>query len=126
MKGGYLMHHITNGQTGNLEIQVTENLTINRTGKKGDEVLSTPSLLELMEQCSMNATDHLLAEGYTTVGYAVDQMRHLAPTGIGQKVRIEAILTDVNKNRLTYTINAFQGKEKIGMAIHKRAIISIQ
>ena len=120
------MHNITNGQTGNLEIQVTENLTINRTGKKGDEVLSTPSLLGLMEECSMNATDHLLAEGYTTVGYAVDQMRHIAPTGIGQKVRIEAVLTAVDKDRLTYTINAFQGKEKIGTAIHKRAIISIK
>jgi predicted thioesterase len=57
------------------------------------------------------------------VGYAVDGMRHLAPTPIGSTVRVRSELTEVAGNRLTYSIEAFEGDKKIGVAIHKRAII---
>ena len=65
-----------------------------------------------------------LPDGHTTVGYAVDGMRHMAPTPIGGRVRLTAVLTEVDRNRLTYSIEAYEGDKKIGVAIHKRAVVS--
>ena len=93
-------------------------------GQRGADVLSTPSLLGLMEQCSIKASDPYLPDGHTTVGYAVDGMRHMAPTSIGARVRVRSVLTEVDRNRLTFSIEAFEGEKKIGMAVHKRAVLS--
>ncbi len=108
-----------------LEDTVTEEQTINRMGKPGAEVLSTPSLLALMEWASIRSTDHLLPEGRTTVGYGVDEMRHVAPTPIGGKVVVTAVLTEVDGSKLTYRVDASEGSKLIGKAIHKRAIVPI-
>ena len=114
------------GLSHDLKEAVSQDQTINRMGKEGADVLSTPSLLALMEWSSIHSTDHLLPEGHTTVGYAVDGMRHLAPTAIGSPVSVKAALTEVDGTRLTYEIEAHEGDKMIGKAVHKRAIIQIQ
>ena len=76
-----------------------------------------------MENASIKATDAHLPEGYTTVGYAVDGLRHIAPTSVGSRVRVRSVLTEVDRNRLTYEIEAHEGDKQIGRAVHKRAII---
>ena len=112
------------GQGIDVETTVTLEMTINRTGNKGDQVLSTPSLLNLMEQACIQLTDPLLTDGYTTVGYAVDGLRHIGPAKIGQKVSIRSKLVNIDKNKLSYNIEAFESNNKFGFATHKRAIIS--
>ena len=113
------------GQSAEIEVEVTREMTVNRMGRPGAEVLSTPALLGLMEQCSIKASDPYLPPGHTTVGYAVDGLRHLAPTPLGGKVRVRAVLTEVDRNRLTYSVEAYEGDKKIGVAVHKRAVIPI-
>ena len=113
------------GQTGTLESEVTEDLAINRMGKPGAEVLSTPSLVMLMERCAIATTDHLLPDGATTVGYAFDKMRHIAPTAIGGIVTLHGELTQVDGSKLTYSIEANKGEKQIGSTVHKRAVIPI-
>ena len=117
------MERIQVGQSAERETVVTKDRTINRMGREGADVLSTPALLSLMEWASIGATDHLLPEGYTTVGYAVDGMRHLAPTPVGATVRVKSVLTEVDGNRLTYAVEAYEGDKKIGVATHKRAVV---
>ena len=112
------------GQSLETENSVTKELTVNRMGREGADVLSTPSLLKLMEETSIKASDPYLPDGHTTVGYAVDGLRHLAPTPIGGTVRVRWELTDVDRNRLTYALEAFEGETKIGFCTHKRAVIS--
>ena len=112
------------GQSGELETIVTKELTTNRMGRKGAEVLSTPSLLGLMESACIKASDPYMPEGHTSVGYAVDRMRHIAPTALDQTVLVKSVLTEVDRNRLTYEIEAFEGDKRIGTATHKRAVIS--
>ena len=119
------MDAIRPGLRYELNDTVSEDQTINRMGKPGAEVLSTPSLLALMEWSSIHSTDHLLPEGKTTVGYGVDQMRHIAPTQIGGEVTVVAVLTEVDGSKLTYVIEAHEGEKFIGKAVHKRAIIPI-
>ena len=118
------MDKLLPGQSAELETIVTKKLTTNRMGRKGADVLSTPSLLSLMEHASIKASEPYLPEGHTTVGYAVDRLRHIAPTSIDQKVRIKSVLTEVDRNRLTYEIEAYEGDKKIATATHKRAVIS--
>ncbi|MFL2764299.1 MAG: thioesterase family protein [Dehalococcoidia bacterium] len=112
------------GQGIDIETTITIEMTINRTGKEGDEVLSTPQLLNLMEQACIQLTDPLLNDGYTTVGYAVDGLRHIGPAKTGQKVSIRSELINIDNNKLSYNIEAFESNNKFGFATHKRAIIS--
>ena len=111
------------GQIGEIQVEVTKDMTINRMGREGADVLSTPALLGLMEHACIKAEVPYVPERYSTVGYAVDGLRHLAPTPIGHIVRVRAELTEVDRNRLTYSIEAFEGETKIGMCTHKRAVI---
>lgn len=113
------------GQTGETETTVTKSMTVNRMGREGADVLSTPALLMLMEEVSIRASEPFLPEGSTTVGYAVDGMRHVAPTAVGATVRVRCELTAVDRNRLTYEVEAFEGETRIGFATHKRAVISV-
>ena len=111
------------GQTAETETTVTRPMTVNRMGREGADVLSTPALLMLMEEVSIRASEPFLPEGSTTVGYAVDGMRHVAPTALGATVRVRCELTGVDRNRLTYEVEAFEGETRIGFATHKRAVI---
>ncbi len=111
------------GQSAEMEVEVTKDLTTNRMGREGADVLSTPALLGLMENVSIKATEPYLPPGHTTVGYAVDGLRHLAPTPIGEKVLVKTELTEVDRNRLTFQIEAFEGDKKVALATHKRAVV---
>ncbi len=111
------------GQTAEMEVEVTKDLTTNRMGREGADVLSTPALLGLMENVSIKASEPYLPDGHTTVGYAVDGLRHLAPTPIGEKVLVKTELTEVDRNRLTFQIEAFEGDKKVALATHKRAVV---
>ena len=117
-------HRLELGQSAELKVEVTAELSVNPTGRPGGDVLSTPSLLKLMEQCSSKASLPYLPDGHTTVGYAVDGMRHLAPAALGATVLIRSVIERVDGNRITYSIEAFDGAKKIGVATHKRALIS--
>ena len=125
------MDKFTVGQVFKKNYVVSEAHTTNRMGKPGADVLSTPSLLGLMEgTCILQYVDYL-PENHTSVGYAVDKLRHMAPSALGEEVQITVTLTAVDGNRLTYDIKAEQssneetGYKTVAVAIHKRAVIPI-
>ena len=118
------MDDVKPGLSAEFDVEVTAAMTINRTGRDGADVLSTPSLLDLMERCSIEAADPHLPADSVTVGYSVDGLRHLAPTLLGGRLKVRSELTEVNGKRLTFVIEAFEGDKKIGVATHKRAVIS--
>ncbi len=84
---------------------------------------STPSMIGLMEQASIEAISGLLEEGQTSVGYEVN-VRHLAPADIGATIMAHAELLEVDRNRLNFKVEAYDGERKIGEGTHRRAIIS--
>jgi predicted thioesterase len=84
---------------------------------------STPSMIQLMEQASVSAIEHLLGPAQTSVGFEVN-IRHLAPSSIGARIVARAELTEVNRNRLTFSVEAYDGETKIGEGTHRRAVIS--
>jgi len=89
------------------------------------EVFATPSMIALMENAAYQAVQPLLPEGMSTVGVRIDA-KHIAATPVGLKVWAEAVLAETDGRRLTFDIEAFDEKEKIGEARHERFIIDEQ
>ena len=83
---------------------------------------STPSMIGLMERASIDAVHALLEEGQTSVGYEVN-VRHLAPADIGATITALSELIEVERNRLMFQVEAYDGDRKIGEGTHRRAII---
>ena len=109
-----------------MSVTVTSEMTTNRTGNAGDDVLSTPAMLGLMEGACISQSESLMAKETTTVGYAVDGLRHIARTDVGETIDIKTSLTEIDreKGRLTYEIEVTHNGSSVGKATHKRAIIS--
>ena len=114
------------GQSARIDVKVTTEMTTNRTGNTGDDVLSTPAMLGLMEGACISQSDHLLDKNASTGGYAVDGLRHVARTDVGETVQISTSLTELDREigRMTYEIEITHNGDTVGKAIHKRAIIS--
>jgi len=113
------------GLAGQLSLVVTEEHTAKHLGSGSVQVLATPQMILLMEQASVAAIDHLLPEGYRTVGIGLD-VRHLAPTPVGFEVRATSEVIEVDGRRLTCRVQVHDGVELVGDGIHRRAIIDVR
>lgn len=90
------------------------------------DVFSTPAMIGLMERTCVDLTEPYLAPDEQTVGIHVD-VRHLAPTKIGQTVTVTAELLEVKDNKLRYAVSAVNDEgKKIGEGTHRRAVINTQ
>ena len=86
------------------------------------QVFATPELVALMEQAALELAQMGLEEGFSTVGTEITTT-HSAPTPVGMKVRAKAILTEIDRRKLSFHIEAYDEVEKIGQATHTRFII---
>ena len=103
---------------------VTADLAVNFLGLESARILGTPFMIMLMEITSRNCVKPHLAEGFDTVGTLVN-VRHLASTPIGARVRFTSELINISGKRVTFKVEAFNEKEKIGEGEHERAIIDV-
>lgn len=109
------------GMRHTLEWEVTEKLCTTRGEFK---VFSTPSMTLLVEMASQQLAAPHLKPGQGQVGLSVN-IRHLAPTPIGKKVRAEAELTGIDRRKLTFKVQVFDEVEQVGEAEHERFVIDI-
>lgn len=112
------------GLTGQSETVVSREQTARHLGSGGVEVLATPELVHLMERAAVAAVDHLLPEGWRTVGARVD-VEHLAPTPVGRRVVARAELIAVDSRRLTFRVEACDEQEVVGRGSHERVIVDL-
>lgn len=85
-------------------------------------VLSTPHLIALMENTAQTALTPYLKPGQSSVGTRID-IRHLAATPVGMRVRVCAEVTDVALPRVSFRVEAWDNVEKIGEGDHERFIV---
>lgn len=119
-----MFENIVPGLVGEREAKVELGNTARHLGSGNVSVFATPEMVRLMEMAGVSAVDHLLPEGYRTVGIRVD-VTHLAATPLGMTVRARAELTHVEGRRLTLRVEAFDDVEKIGEGIHERMIVNL-
>ena len=110
------------GLKGTEERVVVHELTAAYWADGGVAVFSTPAMIGLMEVASAKAVHGHLPEGTNTVGVEVN-IRHLAATPIGMKVRATGELIEVNNNRLVFKVEAYDEEKKIGEGTHTRYLI---
>ncbi|HET9806793.1 MAG TPA: thioesterase family protein [Nitrososphaeraceae archaeon] len=93
---------------------------------EGENVLSTPSMISEMEEtCRLLLKDFFLKDNeWDSVGTIVE-IRHIAATPVGSKIRLKAIVESVNNRKVMFNVEAFDEMEKIGDGRHERFIINI-
>ena len=102
---------------------VDDKLVVTHMG--GDGVLSTPSMIGLMERAGIQAVQSHLPEGHTTVGFEVN-VKHFGATPKGKKVTVRAELLEVDGRKLRFKVEAHDEDKKVGEGTHRRAIVAIQ
>jgi fluoroacetyl-CoA thioesterase len=113
------------GLTGEARTTVDAQRLASAYGSGTIDVYATPAMIGLMEQAAVNAIDHLLPPGQSSVGVRVD-VQHLAATPPGVEVHARAELTAVDGRRLTFHVEAFDPAEKIGSGTHERMVVDLQ
>jgi len=110
------------GLKADIESSVEETDTAAQLGSGSLAVYATPALVALMENAAVRALEDHLPSGQTTVGGHID-VRHLAATPVGLRVRAHAELVDVQGRKLTFSIQAWDEAELIGEANHVRYLV---
>lgn len=109
-----------------LELEWSRVVTIDQSARhlgSGDVgVLATPAMIAMMEGTSLRCVQPYLAEGETTVGYIVN-IRHLAPTPVGNEVTIKSRLEGIDGRKLRFRVEAREGEKLIGEGEHVRVIV---
>jgi predicted thioesterase len=110
------------GASAEISTVVDDSLVVRHMG--GDGVLSTPSMIGLMERAGIQAVQSLLPAGHTTVGFEVN-VKHFAATPKGRRVTVRAELLDVDGRKLRFKVEAHDEDKKVGDGTHRRAVVAI-
>lgn len=113
------------GVTAEQTIQTTADMGIVHLGPDAPSMYSTPSMVSLIEATCVRLMSRYVDEGEQSVGFHID-VRHLAPTAIGQSVTVKVELQAVEGRRYTFAVECWnENGTKIGDGIHERAAIDI-
>lgn len=110
------------GASAEVAITVTPDRTADALGNRGVTVLATPFLIGLLENAANAVLQPHLPAGAGTVGTMVE-MRHLAATPLGMKVRAKAMLLQTDGRRYLFAVEAWDEKERIAEGRHERFIV---
>ncbi|MBI1886527.1 MAG: thioesterase family protein [Chloroflexi bacterium] len=111
-------------------LDLNEEMTVATTPEMGVPHLpipmySTPAMVSHFEGLCLRMLQRHLDAGETSVGYRVD-VRHLAPTPIGQKVTVKAKLKEIDGRKCVFEVEAYNEMGvKIGEGLHERRVIDM-
>jgi predicted thioesterase len=111
------------GRTYGRQTRVEEWMTAEKAGNSGVDVLSTPMLVQLVEEAAMQCIGPLLDEDEVTLGTHVD-LAHIAATPVGLIVRTEVEVLKADGRRVEFAFTAFDEREKIAEGTHERYVVS--
>ena len=112
------------GLEGHAEIVVGEQHTAPRIGSGRVRVLATPVMINLMEAAALDAVENLIPAGNQSLGTRLD-VRHIAATPVGMKVRATAKLLSVDGRTLEFRVEAHDERDLIGDGLHTRLVVNV-
>ncbi len=112
------------GMTGRAELLVGEEHTAPRVGSGKVHVLATPVMINLIEAAALDAVERLLPPGYQSLG-TVLQVRHIAATPVGMRVRAGATVTKVDGRTVFFRVEVHDERELIGDGTHERVVVNV-
>ncbi len=110
------------GRTYQSQARVEEWMTAEKAGNRGVDVLSTPMLLQMVEDAAMQCVASSLTETQITLAAHIDLL-HLASSPVGLIVRTEVEVIAFDGRRIEFAFNAFDEREKIAEGTHERYIL---
>jgi fluoroacetyl-CoA thioesterase len=116
------MDELKPGLVGESNQIVTDALTAASHGSGLVPAFATPAMIALMENASVAAIQKYLPTGQTSVGIEVN-IKHLAATPVGMRVRARSEVVAVNGRRVTFKVEAWDDREKIGEGTHARMVV---
>ncbi len=87
-------------------------------------VYSTPDMIRLMETAAFHALQPFCEGDEITVGTAIN-IEHRAASGIGARVRAEAVLQSFDGKFYTMRVTAHDDAQEIGRGTVGRAVVSV-
>jgi fluoroacetyl-CoA thioesterase len=110
------------GATAEIGLTVTEDKTAHAMGNRGVHVFATPYVIGLLEDAAGAVMRPHYPPGGGSVGTMVE-MKHLAATPVGMKVRAKATLLESDGKRYLFSVEAWDEKEKIAEGRHERFVV---
>jgi len=110
------------GATAEVAYTVGADRTAHTMDNRGVHVFATPFVIGMLEDAAGAVLKPHLPSGAGTVGTTVD-MKHLAATPVGMKVRAKATLLQSDGRRFLFAVEAWDEKDKIAEGRHERAVV---
>jgi len=110
--------------TGSAELVVGEEHTAPSIGSGKVRVLATPVMINLIEAAALDAVERRLPAGYQSLGTHLD-VRHLAATPVGMKVRATAVVESVSNRSVFFKVEARDEIDLIGDGKHERVVVNV-
>lgn len=118
------MKQVPIGARGEAEETVEFKHTLTAHDPRLPPVYSTPDMIRLMETAAFHAL-HPYCEGdEITVGTAIN-IQHRAASGIGSRIRAEAVLEAFDGRFYTLRVSARDDAQEIGRGTVGRAVVSV-
>jgi predicted thioesterase len=112
------------GTTGEFRFVVGPEHVITFAGDGMPAVLSTPSLIALIERTARESVQPFLETDERTVGVEIE-LRHLAPTPQGARVTVVTRVIHTDGREISFQVEARDGPELLARGAHKRAVIRV-
>lgn len=113
------------GTTGEIQFIVEQKHAIEFADAGMPAVLSTPSLVGIMERTARQALQPFLEADERTVGIEIE-LRHLAPTPVGARVTCTARVVHSDGKEISFQVEARDEHELVARGSHKRAVIRVE
>ena len=113
---------LQNGLTHTCTRIVEEHHLAAHVGSGDLRVLSTPSMIALMEEAAMHCVAPHIEDSQTTVGGHI-AVSHLKPTTHGRAITATATLIKIEGRKLQFSISASDEEGLIGEGEHTRFIV---
>jgi predicted thioesterase len=113
------------GETGELAIPTEAKHAVEFAGNGMPAVVSTPHLVGFLERTARETLAPHLEADERSVGVEID-IRHLAPTPVGQTIHCTARVIAVDGSKISFQIEARDAYEVIVRGLHKRAVINTE
>jgi fluoroacetyl-CoA thioesterase len=115
---------VTAGMTAEKMVIVTPEMTVGHVVPGMPAVYGTPMMILHMEMAAGSAVQPLLPAGHVSVGMTVN-IRHLAATPIGRRVRAVARVVTIEARSVVFEVEAWDGDRKIGDGTHRRGVVNV-
>jgi predicted thioesterase len=115
---------IAPGMTGTAELIVGEEHTAPSIGSGRVHVLATPVMINLIEAAALAAIEDQLPEGTQSLGTHLN-VRHIAATPVGMKVRALAEVVAVDGRTVRFAVTVKDEMDLIGDGTHERVVVNV-